>query len=152
MKLDAVKKLFSFAGRSERQEYWLVVFLPFLISLVGMFVLLTTTGIGTAALGEDPGSSNSIGSILFNLIFGLVVFVYAALMASTLWWSFAVFARRSRDMGVSPQWTWIYALTVLTSPFIIPAIAALVMFIVWGVRGSVPETVESTTDQIEPST
>ncbi len=152
------KRLFSFYGSASRQEYWFVTFTPLLVGLGGV---LAFAGIGVVSSENmlDEFSSDKLAKSATQLFGSTLMIVIAltwiSLQLASLWWQLTVFARRSRSAGVSANWTWVYVLMYLLSPFLIPAFIAILMWIVWGIlppRNASPNTITNgnSHNRIEP--
>ena len=130
------KRLFSFYGKASRQVYWFIMFTPLLVASGGLIAFASICVVFSEFKYEEFTSDTLAESV--TQFFGSALMIlrgltWISLQLASLWWQLTVFARRSRSAGVSPHWTWIYVLMYLLSPFLVPALIVIVMWIVWGV-------------------
>lgn len=148
-------RLFSFRGFASRQEYWLIQFSPWLISLAALIILMVL-GAGTAIL--DFANVNPLESwnwhqfpeLAVSSAAFILLSAWFLLMISTVWWSFAVFARRSRSAGLSPNWTWVYLAMWLLSALLLPLLIVCAMWVVWGCLAPKQTEQQAPINRIEP--
>lgn len=84
-------KYFSFNGFATRSEYWAVMVIAFVLSVINGGIAGFCSRVGE--LSDDP----------FSLIFGLILIILTLFFS--VWVTLATAARRCRDAGISPWWT-----------------------------------------------
>lgn len=92
----------TFSGRAPRSEYWFVMLLFFLLSLVGGIII----GVVAGVISSSSVDSSEFGGLYFLGILGLIVLLGVLLPI------LALVVRRFHDVGLSGWW---YLLSIVVS-------------------------------------